>query len=276
MESPPYEVLTWFERLAFRTMRSWNQGAAARVGYVWQRKVIIPFVGAFVTRRLEVRGLERVTALPRDARILLVANHRTFFDLFVLGWILWRRGGLLQRLSFPVRGNFFYENPLGLAIGLGMSGGTMFPPFFRPVEKKLFNKHSLGILIDKLKTPNQLVGFHPEGTRNKTDDPYTLLPAQPGAGELALKARPYVVPAFITGLTNSVWGELKANFRRERTVVAIYGDPVELPLYEGETRLSHHKKTADLMNERILALAEEEKAVRARLSAPSPPPPASR
>jgi 1-acyl-sn-glycerol-3-phosphate acyltransferase len=144
-----------------------------------------------------------------------------------------------------------------------MSGGTMFPPFFRAVEKKLFNKHSLAILIEKMRTPGQLVGFHPEGTRNKTDDPYTLLPAQPGAGELALKARPYVVPAFITGLTNSVRAELMANLRRERTVVAVFGDPVELPQFEGETRLSHHKRMADLFTERILALATEEKAVRA-------------
>ena len=83
-----------------------------------------------------------------------------------------------------------------------------------------------------------------------------------------------MVPAFITGLTNSVWAELKANFTGGRTVVAIFGDPVELPEFEGETRLSHHKKTADMLNERILALAEEERAV--RVSAISPPAPTSR
>jgi 1-acyl-sn-glycerol-3-phosphate acyltransferase len=227
--------------------------------------VLIPFVGLFFKRRLDVRGLERVQALPSGARILLIANHLTFFDLFVLGYVLWRQGGLKQRLSFPVRGNFFYEHPLGLGICMAMSGGTMFPPFFRPVEKKPFNKLSLAVLIEKLRTPGQLVGFHPEGTRNKSGDPYTLLPAQPGAGELALKARPTVVPAFITGLTNSMWAELKANLRGEPRVVAIFGDPVELPEIEGETRLSHHKKLADQFNERILALAEEERAVRASL-----------
>jgi len=262
MDSPPYQVLTRFERFSFRIMRFFNQGAIAPLSYLWQRHVIIPFVGAAVSRRLEVRGLERLQALPRGTRILLVANHRTFFDLFVLGWIVWIRAGLKQRLNFPVRANFFYEHPLGLAVCLTMSGGTMFPPFFRPVEKKPFNKHSLLVLIETMKTPNQLVGFHPEGTRSKTDDPYTLLPAQPGAGELALKGRPTVVPA-ITGLTNSIWAELKANARRERTVVAIFGDPVELPPDQGETRLSHHKRFADLLNQRILALAEEEKSVRA-------------
>jgi 1-acyl-sn-glycerol-3-phosphate acyltransferase len=272
MESPPYEVLDWFERVAFRAMRFWNQGKGRGVAYLWQRHCVVPFVGFVVGRRIEYRGLERVQALPPEARILLVANHRTFFDLFVLGYILWRKGGLKQSLSFPVRANFFYEGPLGLLTCTVMSGGTMFPPFFRAVEKKLFNKHSLAVLIDKLKTPNQLIGFHPEGTRSKTDDPYTLLPAQPGAGELALKARPYVVPAFITGLTNSVWAEIKANLRGERRVVAIFGEPVELPVTEGETRLSHHKKLADLFTERILALAEEEKALRLSGSFPAAPP----
>jgi 1-acyl-sn-glycerol-3-phosphate acyltransferase len=271
MESPPYEVLSPFERFAFRAMRFWNGGAGSGLGYLWQRFVLVPLVGNLVSRRLEVRGLDRVAALPRDARILLVANHLTFFDLFVLGWILWKRG-LTRRLSFPVRANFFYENPLGLLICIFMSGGTMFPPFFRQAEKKPFNRHSLAILVDKLTQPGQLVGFHPEGTRNKTGDPYALLSAQPGGGELALKAQCTVVPAFITGLTNSVAAELKANWKRERTVVAVFGEPVPLPQVEGETRLSHHKKLADTFNQHILALAEEEKAVRAS-RAPSASPP---
>ncbi len=273
MESPPFEVLTGFERFAFRAMRFWNEGPGRGIAYLWQRYVVVPFVSLFVARRLEIRGLEKVTALPKDERILLVANHLTFFDLFVLGWIVWKRGGLKQRLNFPVRANFFYETPVGLLLCCSMSGGTMFPPFFRAAEKKAFNKHALSILIEKLRTPNQLVGFHPEGTRNKTGDPYTLLPAQPGAGELAIKARPCVVPAFITGLTNSVWAELKANLRRDRKVIAIFGDPVELPQFPGETRLSHHKRTADLLNERILALAQQEKELRAT-AASLPPPPA--
>jgi 1-acyl-sn-glycerol-3-phosphate acyltransferase len=115
-----------------------------------------------------------------------------------------------------------------------------------------------------------MVGFHPEGTRNKTDDPYTLLPAQPGAGELALKARPAVVPAFILGLSNSPCAELKANFRRKRPVIAVFGEPIELPETTGETRLSHHKKCADLFNERIAALGAEERALRTSASPPSP------
>src|SRR5205085_8281687 len=108
------------------------------------------------------------------------------------------------------------------------------------------------------------------GTRNKTDDPYTLLPAQPGVGEVALKARPVVVPAFILGLTNDLWGELKADLRREGKVIAVFGEPIDLSAFPAETRLTHHKKCADLFNQRIAALGQEEKGL--RLTSPAAPP----
>jgi len=200
----------------------------------------------------------------------LVANHRTFFDLFILGSLLIRHPRLKRRLNFPVRSNFFYEGPVGLVLGAVFTGGTMFPPFFRSAEKKGMNRLSLNILIDKLRKPGQLVGFHPEGTRNKTDDPYALLPAQPGAGELALKARPVVVPAFILGLSNSPWAELKANLHRARPVIAVFGAPVELPETPAEPRLSHSKRCADLLNARIAALGAEERSLRSGASPASP------
>jgi 1-acyl-sn-glycerol-3-phosphate acyltransferase len=248
-----------FERFAFRVMRALNE---SRLAHLWQRWFLDPLFALFVSRRLEVRGLDRVPLDPQ-ARILVVANHRTFFDLFVLGWILWKRGSFAQHVHFPVRATFFYEGPLGLLICMAMSGGSMFPPFFRAAEKKSFNKHALAVLIELLKRPGHLVGFHPEGTRNKSGDPYTLLPAQPGAGELALKARPVVVPAFINGLSNSVGTELRQGLFGGRKVVAVFGEPVDLSSFPAETRLAHHKKCADLLNERILALAAEEKALRA-------------
>ena len=264
-DAAPYEVLTRFERFAFRVMRSWNGGPVAGLARLYQRYVLIPFVGSFVAKRITILGLDKV---PREGAILLVANHRTFFDLFVLAWIFLRRGSFSHKVSFPVRANFFYEGPLGLMVCLGMSGGTMFPPFFRATEKKLFNRHSLGLLIEKMKEPGNLVGFHPEGTRSKTDDPYTLLPAQPGVGELAIKARPIVIPAFINGLSNSMWQELKNSLSGKPRVIAVYGEPIPFGELPEETRLSHHKRFADLCNDHIAALGQEEKTARAEGPAP--------
>jgi 1-acyl-sn-glycerol-3-phosphate acyltransferase len=268
-QHPAFAHLNRLERTAFRVMRFFNQGGGEKLGYFWQRAVVTPSIGRlFVHRRLRIHGLERLAGVPDGAPILLVANHRTFFDLFILGWILITHPRLTRRVSFPVRSNFFYEGWLGLLMGMVGTGGSMFPPFFRAAEKKPMNRLSLEILLEKLRTPGQLVGFHPEGTRNKGADPYALLPAQPGAGELALKARPVVVPAFILGMTNSFGAEVKANWRRERPVIAVFGEPLQLPQSAGETRLSHHKRFADVINQRIAALGEEERALR---SAASPP-----
>ena len=269
--------LSWMERIAFRVMRFLNEGWGRRPARIWQLGVITPLVGwLLVYRRLRVYGIERLDGIPRDAPILLVTNHRTFFDLFILGWLLIRHPRLSRRVNFPVRSNFFYETPLGILMSALLTGGSMFPPFFRSAEKKAMNRHSLDILLEKLRTPGEMVGFHPEGTRNKTDDPYTLLPAQPGAGELALKARPVVVPAFILGMTNHFWTEVKANQRRTPLVIAVFGKHVELPEVRGETRLSHHKKVADLLNEKIAALGAEERALRSAVSPPPSPARAAR
>ena len=264
---PAFAQLSRIERTAFRVMRFLNRSELA---WIWQRWVVTPIVGLLVRNRLRVHGLERLENVPEGAPILLVANHRTFFDLFILGWILITHPRLTRRVNFPVRSNFFYESVPGLLIGALFTGGSMFPPFFRSTEKKALNRVSLGILLEKLRTPGQMVGFHPEGTRNKTDDPYKLLPAQPGAGELALKARPVVVPAFILGMSNSLWAEVKANFRRERPVIAVFGEPVALPPQAGETRLAHHKRFADQINARIAALGAEERALRSAASPTSP------
>jgi 1-acyl-sn-glycerol-3-phosphate acyltransferase len=257
---PELATLTPFERFAFRTVRFWNSGKGEPAARVWQRFVLVPLVGLLMHGRLRVHGLERLRDVPRDAPVLLVSNHRTFFDLFVLAQVLLTRWP--RAVSFPVRSNFFYDNPLGVAISLLMSGASMFPPFFRATEKKPFNRVSLQVLIDKLKKPGEMVGFHPEGTRSKTDDPYTLLPAQPGAGELALKARPVVIPAFVNGMTNSVWAELKATLRGERPVNLVYGAPVDLGDWPPETRLSHHKRCADLLAAKIAELGAEERSLR--------------
>jgi 1-acyl-sn-glycerol-3-phosphate acyltransferase len=266
-DHPAFATLNRTERTAFRVMRFFNQAGGWRLGWIWQRAVVTPLVGLLVRGRLQIHGMERLANVPDGAPILLVANHRTFFDLFTLGWILITHPRLTRRVSFPVRSNFFYETPLGLVMCVLGTGGSMFPPFFRTAEKKAMNRLSLEILLEKLRTPGQLVGFHPEGTRNKTDDPYALLPAQPGAGELALKARPVVVPAFILGMTNSFGTEVKASWRRKPPVIAVFGHPVQLPEVAGGTRLSHHKRFADAINLRIAALGAEERAIRSALPA---------
>ncbi len=70
------------------------------------------------------------------------------------------------------------------------------------------------------------------------------------------------MPAFINGLSNSVLAELRADLSSANRITAVFGSPVELPQATGETRLSQHKRFADLLLEKIRALGEEERRLR--------------
>src|SRR5258705_11158011 len=103
-DEPAFSTLGFWERLSFRVMRFFNQGGGSKVAWIWQRWVITPLGGQIVSRRLRIRGLERLDRVPGDAPILLVANHPTFFVPFTLGRVLTlhpRRGrpGALPRPS---------------------------------------------------------------------------------------------------------------------------------------------------------------------------------
>src|SRR5262249_13550031 len=145
-----------------------------------------------------------------------------------------------------------------------VGGGRMFPPFFREQSKADFNKWALERVVDELNKGRVLVGFHPEGTRNKNADPYEPLPAQPGVGQVIMETWPILVPAFINGLSNNTLADIRGTFDRTKQVIAVFGEPIDLTPFRGYgNRLSSHKRIADALLERIYALAAEERAYRA-------------
>src|SRR4029078_12504203 len=74
---------------------------------------------------MNVYGLENVEAASRERPLLLVANHRSFFDMYAVSTVLFYRTTWTKRLFFPVRGRFFYQNPLGLLVNLIMGWWSM-------------------------------------------------------------------------------------------------------------------------------------------------------
>ena len=129
------------------------------------------------------------------------------------------------------------------------------------------NRETVLALSEFLQRPGALVGFHPEGTRNKTADPYSLLPMQPGAGEIALRSGALVVPVFIGGLSNSLPAEIRRRFSgkaRRDPCICVLGAPLDLTAFTGvPTGPSAYKRAADHMGEAILALAPRERSLRA-------------
>jgi len=218
---------------------------------------------------LHMEGLERMAALRPPGPTLLVANHRSFFDQYVIACILLKHTQVFKQIYAPVRANFFYDNPAGLLVNAIMSGLSMYPPFFREPERQELNRTSMDLLLKTLQNPETTIGFHPEGTRGKGPDPYELLPAQPGVGRLVLEGPPdlMVVPIFINGLVNDIVEQIRSNFRRTGIAITLtFGEPLDLTRFRGmKSRLTTQKKVADHLLEAIRELGERDRAWRTRL-----------
>ena len=270
----PDVPLTRVERLALRLAELANEDPRAKwLQTRFLRGVSYAWVRAFLARRVLADGLDDLIALQPAAGVMLVSNHRSFFDQYALllacymGPVPWAK-----RLTFPVRANFFYDQPLGVAVNAAVAGGAMYPPIFRDAERRALNEASLEKMVEILRRPGNVLGMHPEGTRGKGPDPYQFLRAQPGVGKLALIAQPTVIPAFILGLGNDIVQDIKWNFergaRREHAVVLVLGKPLDYShLLAEKPRPTLYKKTADYFMAAVGQLAAREQELRAQLRA---------
>jgi 1-acyl-sn-glycerol-3-phosphate acyltransferase len=267
--------LTRVEKLALKFAELANEDSRGKwlqtrflrgVSYVWVR--------AALANRMFAEGLDDLCALdPGNTGVMLVSNHRSFFDQYAMllacymGPVPWSK-----RLYFPVRSNFFYDQPLGIAVNALVAAGAMYPPIYRQAERRQLNDEALDKMVEILRTPGNVLGMHPEGTRGKGPDPYAFLPAQPGVGKLALVGKPLVIPAFVLGLGNNIAEDIKWNFsrgaRRDHAVITVFGKPIDYSdLMAEKPRPTLYKKTADRFMTEIKKLSEREKELRAELHA---------
>lgn len=244
--------------------RSFEPGALDQTIRWFQRNVGAVWIDHATRKLRRVHGLDRLPRFGPDQSFICVANHRSFFDLYVVTAELVRRG-LPQRIAFPVRSAFFYDNPLGFVVNGAMSFFAMYPPIFRERKKLTLNVTSLEELAWLLRRGGTFAGVHPEGTRKKDDDPYTFLPAQRGVGRLIYDARVPVVPVFVNGLGNDIVRQVKSNFNGTGGVINIvFGTPVD---FGGLLDQRRSPKTDRAIAERTLEvigeLGQEERRIRA-------------
>jgi 1-acyl-sn-glycerol-3-phosphate acyltransferase len=145
-----------------------------------------------------------------------------------------------------------------------MSALAMYPPIMRDSSKRSFNQYAVEVLTNVAAARGTIVGMHPEGKRSKTDDPYTLLAAQPGVGQVVHAARPIVVPVFILGLGNDLVKQVRGNFDRSGDpITVVIGTPMDLQeQLQAPARLRTYKKIADLLRSEIMRLGEQEREIR--------------
>jgi 1-acyl-sn-glycerol-3-phosphate acyltransferase len=260
-----FDELTAIERLQIKFVRrTFASAPVDRVIRVLQRRFSARWIDVSTRNLLHVRGVDRLPVFARDTSTILVSNHRSFFDLFVVSSVIVKRG-LEQRLMFPVRSQFFYDSPLGLAVNGAMSFFAMYPPLFRDRDKTALNRASVDELIRLLRAGGALVGLHPEGTRNKSNDPYTLLPARPGVGRIirGTLGRAVVIPVFINGLSNDLVRQVAGNYLKTGgPVTVVFGHPIG---FEGLDGPDVEQRISDRALEAVRALGEEERLIRAKL-----------
>src|SRR5215210_730299 len=256
-------VLSLMERFSFRFVHRMNQGRWKRFWTWCQRVIGAGWIHLATYNLIRVYGLEHIAAVSHERPILLVANHRSFFDMYTVSTVLFRRTGWPKKLFFPVRSRFFYESPLGLLVNMLMGWWSMYPPIFAANEKRLFDKYSVRRLAQLCHSgAGHVIGFHPEGTRNKSADPYSYLRAQPGVGKLIKDAEPQVVPVFIAGLGNKLTRQVIGNWMNGEPIRVHFGAPLELsPYLSKKDHVRTYKEIADFVMAKIAELGEEDRAL---------------
>jgi 1-acyl-sn-glycerol-3-phosphate acyltransferase len=254
-------LLTPLERLQIRLVRATLRRGPVDDAVRWlQRTVGQRWIRAATTRLRRVHGIERLPRWNPHESVILVANHRSFFDLYVTTAELVSRG-LPHRILFPVRSNFFYDHPLGPLVNGTMSFFAMYPPIFRDRKRAALNVASLDEIAILLRRGGYFVGLHPEGTRKRDEDPYTFLPAQSGIGRIVHQARVPVVPVFVNGLGNDFGKQfVGALTARGRPITIMFGAPIDFGLsLDAPPGPRTYKRIAEMCLEAIGALGQEER-----------------
>jgi 1-acyl-sn-glycerol-3-phosphate acyltransferase len=263
--------LSRFERQAFNVIDTFNSVPLIKNS---SSKLLTTVGGKIVRtvtrRRTHLVDIDRLRDLKPDRGVLIVANHRTYYDHYLISAYLESETQLIKNLYYPVRSNFFYDTATGVAINLFGAAMSMYPPVFRQPEKRDFNHYGLRRIAELLQDPRAVVGVHPEGRRNSSDDPYTFPPAQPGVGKLVMKSWPLILPVFVNGFDESFLKRFTLKGMRaeknEEPLIIVYGEMIELTEYrERPATLRLQKEIADELLRRVGMLGQIERRLRERL-----------
>jgi len=263
--------LRTIERIALAAGRAANGPRVSRaLQYPFLRQLSYNWMRPSMSRRTYADNIDWLVPPPSERGVLFACNHRSFFDSYLYLFALYSAGAKWPRnLCFPVRSDFFYDRPLGMAVNFAIGGGVMYPPIYRDASKRSLNEAAIDHVCSVLDQPNSMVGLHPEGKRNK-GDPYKLLPAQPGIGQIILRTKPLVVPVFVNGLSNDFIDAVKTSFRpnakRDHSIIIVFGEPVDYEEFtHSKPRAALYKKCADKVHRAIGTCSERERELRGKI-----------
>ncbi len=258
--------LTWIEREQLAFVRAtFEPGTVDETIRLLQRHLGSLWIWLATRRLLHVHGAERLPAFDPEQSYLCVANHRSFFDMYVATAYLVRQQGLKSRILFPVRSGFFYDNPAGLLVNGAMSFFAMYPPVFRDRKRASMNLLALDEMVWLLNRGGVYCGLHPEGTRNQSPDPYSFLPGHRGTGRVVHRTTASVIPVYINGLGNDLPRQVGQGLAGNgEPIYIVFGEPMDFSDLRAEpAKPATERKIVDRIMARIAELGEEARELRA-------------
>ena len=161
---------------------------------------------AVVFRTLWPLRIEGVNYVPKKGAAVIVSNHLSLIDPFVIGY------GAGRIVNFMGKQELF-KNPL---LGLWLRKLGAFP-----VDRSRTDPAALRTALTVLKS-GELLGMFPEGTRSTSGD---MLEFRAGAARLAARTQTPIIPAIVMNTNNAL---PPGKFLRPARISVRFGPPFEL------------------------------------------------
>ncbi len=215
-----------------------ERGTDTRINYEWQpsegwyRAMRVFFGVVFHTAwPLRVEGAEHV---PRQGAAVVVSNHLSLIDPFVVGYAANRL------VNFMGKEELFRTPFVGFLIRqLGAF----------PVDRGRRDASAMRIALQVLKA-GELLGMFPEGTRSTGGE---MLEFRTGAVRLATKTRSPIIPVAVRNTNHAM---PPGRIIRPARISVRFGEPFELTeLYESNSKGEAMERALAVLKERIEELA---------------------
>ena len=189
----------------------------------------------FLRTRRRVNGIENV---PKQGPVLIVSNHLTYADQFLLS------ASFNRKVVFMAKEELFRSR---IIRHLASAYGAF------PVRRGGMDRKALQQAKQILDNGQALIMF-PEGTRSSNAQ---LQPAYPGSAMLALHNRVPILPVGIIGLEHATKGWVQGLLHRPKVTINI-GRPFYLPPVSDKLTKAELGELADYIMEHIAELLPPE------------------